>query len=482
MSIQERRTDLRLLDYRPRYHIAPPFGSANDVQAVWRDGTYHVFYGYDRRFPPTFGRKCWGHVASRDLVQWQQLPYCMDPTPGSCDADGCWTGCLVDNDGVPTAFYTGVKPQVQCMATSRDMIHWDKHPANPVIPGPPEALERLPGFTNFRDPCVWREKDAWFMALGSGIPGKGSAVLLYRSTTLTEWEYMHPLFVGPTYDTDMYECPDFFALGDRHVLLVSSRVDGVGRTLYFVGRYRDHRFEPELEGSCDYGPNFYAAKTLQDGKGRRILWGWSSEAWSRDMACLAGWAGAYTVPRVLSLDRDGDLRFLPAPELDAACDRAAALGRRALAAGETWYPEGAGGRELDIEMSLDLNGAEKVDVLVLATPPDSQPEECTRITYDAGTAALCLDRSASSEFRDDNVSKGMHSGPLNLGPGEPLRLRVLVDRSMVEVFGNDRCCLTGRVYPMLRAADRVAFGAEGGGARIESAAIRKVGEHAGVKA
>src|SRR5208282_989315 len=113
----------------------------------------------------------------------------------------------------------------QCLATSQDqeLRSWQKLDT-PVIAGPPPGLE----VAGFRDPCLWREGDLWYLGLGSGFFKQGGAVLLYRSSDLRAWEYLHPLCNGawngkatpdPVDSGEMWECPDFFALCDKHVLL-----------------------------------------------------------------------------------------------------------------------------------------------------------------------------------------------------------------------------------------------------------------------
>jgi beta-fructofuranosidase len=50
--------------------------------------------------------------------------------------------------------------------------------------------------------------------------------------------------------------------------------------------------------------------------------------------------------------------------------------------------------------------------------------------------------------------------------GEPLRLHVFLDRSVIEVFANERACLTSRVYPTRADSNGLALVAEGGAARV----------------
>jgi hypothetical protein len=256
--------------HRPSYHFLPPRNWMNDPNGlIYWGGEYHLFYQHNPN-GPFWGTMHWGHAVSPDLVRWRHLPIALAPTPGGPDKDGCFSGSAVDNDGVPALVYTGVSPEVQCVATSDDgMITWQKHPGNPVIAAPPEGLD----VTGFRDPFVWRENEEWRMVVGSGLRGVGGAALLYRSPDLIRWEYLQPLCTGDIRETgEMWECPNFFPLGDRHVLIVSPVP--LRKALYFVGRYDGARFTPERHGVLDAGGHYYASLSLVDAAGRRVIFGW----------------------------------------------------------------------------------------------------------------------------------------------------------------------------------------------------------------
>src|SRR5689334_3008427 len=143
---------------RPGYHFLPPANWMNDPNGLihWR-GVYHLFYQYNPN-GPFWGTIHWGHAVSTDLVHWEHLPIALSPTVESSDEDGCWSGCAVDDDGVPTLIYSGHRAGAQraCLATSSDgLLTWQKHPGNPVIVEPPAGLHLV----EFRDHCVWREDD-----------------------------------------------------------------------------------------------------------------------------------------------------------------------------------------------------------------------------------------------------------------------------------------------------------------------------------
>jgi beta-fructofuranosidase len=421
--------------HRPQYHFLPPANWMNDPNGLiqWQ-GAYHLFYQHNPN-GAFWGSMHWGHAVSRDLVHWTHLPIALAPTLGGPDKDGCFSGCAVNNHGMPTFIYTGVNPQVQCIATSTDDLRtWQKYAGNPVIAAPPAGM--LPN--DFRDPFVWQEGDTWYAVIGSGIPDVGGAILLYRSRDLLHWEYMHPLYVGDKSQTGhMWECPNFFPLGDKHVLIISPVP--LGKALYFVGTYKDYRFSPETEGVVDWGGHYYAPQTMLDDQGRRIIFGWLWEGRSNEAQRASGWAGVQSLPRILTLRPDGLLNAEPAPELQAL------RGKH-----QHWTNLDVTQNILDIDRGdcLEISAEVELDAmskfgLVIRRSPDGA--EQTPIVYDRATQSLSIDRDLSS--LDPEVKRGVHTCPLELAPGENLALHIYLDRSVVEIYANGRACLTNRIYP-----------------------------------
>ena len=439
--------------FRPLVHFVAPSGWLNDPNGLicWQ-GAYHLFYQHNP-FHAGDGRKHWGHAVSPDLVHWEDLPVALTPgvgepdpniyqpgqverpadftilpgqlTPDEIDSEGAWSGCAVDDHGTPTLVYTARPglPEWVCLATSQDgLLTWRKDPANPVLTEPPPGL----AVSGFRDPYVWQEGEGWAMALGSG-DSQGPRILLYRSPDLRRWSYAGPLFEGSVsrYGV-MWECPNFISLGQKHALLTAGGILAIAR--YYVGNYDGTRLLAEKEGLVDYGADFYAPQVFSGTGDRRILMGWAWESRSEQVQLEAGWAGVLTLPRQLFLGPDGELASRPAPEVDA-------LRGRAL--------ETPAGSCQDIEVEFEP-GAGEVGLCVLAGP-DGREE--TRIGYRPGPEGgrVFIDRTRSSLFAD--AARSHSEGPLHLAPGERVRLRILIDRSILEVCANERVCLTTRVYP-----------------------------------
>ncbi|MBI5957667.1 MAG: glycoside hydrolase family 32 protein, partial [Chloroflexi bacterium] len=311
-----RRPQFKQDRHRPLYHFLPPAHWMNDPNGLiqWQ-GEVHLFYQHNPH-GPLWGTIHWGHAVSRDLVHWQDLPLALAPSPGGPDKDGCWSGCAIEHEGQCVLFYTGDFPQVQCMATSDDMITWHKYTQNPVIAAPPPVLDVVGTPWDLRDPWVWREGNFWNMMLGSGLKDQGGAVLLYQSTDLIHWTFVQPILTGRLApDGAVWECPNLFSLNERDVLLISEQPES-RHTYYLVGDYVDHQFIPSVQGKTDYGPYFYAALTLLDDRQHRLMWGWLKEGRTLDAQRNSGWSGVMSLPRVLTVRSDGRLGMAPAPELE----------------------------------------------------------------------------------------------------------------------------------------------------------------------
>jgi beta-fructofuranosidase len=326
---------------RPQYHLLPAKNWMNDPNGpiFWR-GKYHMFFQYNPN-SAVWGDMHWNHAVSDDMIHWRHLPIALAPTPDGDDADGCFTGSAVNDNGTATIIYTGVKSvaadratlrdghhnfrETQLLATSKDpnLLTWEKLP-KPVIEPPQDK-----NLTGFRDPFLFKVPTAatsesnagpWYCGVASGQFKKGGRVLLYESKNLRDWKYLHPLAEGqwsgrehtdPVGSGEMWECPDFFPLDKKWVLLYST----AGGVFWEVGDLdlKELVFHSQTRGILDHGA-YYAQKTQLDAKGNRILWGWITEKRPDPELLAAGWASCMSLPRILSISADNTLEMQIAPE------------------------------------------------------------------------------------------------------------------------------------------------------------------------
>lgn len=472
-SMAESQVQVRLAEdvLRPQFHLLPAANWMNDPNGpIYYRGQYHVFYQYNPH-AAVWGDMHWAHSVSQDMVHWRHLPVALAPTPGGPDADGCFSGSIVVDNGVPTMMYTGVASAPAADSTLRDGTHnfretqllatsadpmlrtWTKRP-EPVIATPPKGLD----VTGFRDPAPWHDGgrdgghdgDWWYVAIGSGIRKQGGAVLLYRSRDMRAWEYLHPLATGawdgrttgangkpldPVDTGEMWECPDFFAIGDKHVLLYSTQ-----RKVYWtVGDYdaKEMRFHAQERGLLDMGA-YYAPKSMLDGAGNRILWGWVPETRPEAEFSRAGWAGCMSLPRVLTVnganqlemqvargvkDLRGAVRTMPKrpKETSASTDSAVAL------------PTSNGSPACEVHCSF----APGSKAGSLALGPAAAPYVSVR--YEPAAGDLKFDPQPGDSGR---------TVPLKLAAGQAVDVELYMDASVVEVFVNKRFAFTKRVYTL----------------------------------
>lgn len=426
----------------------------NDPNApiYWR-GKYHMFYQHNPH-APVWGPMHWGHAVSPDMVHWRHLPIAMSPTPHGPDAEGVWSGCAVDDNGEPTVIYTGVKPEAQCLAISHDSLQTLRKRRQPVLSTPPEGMK----VTGFRDPCVWKDGPNWYMVVGSGEAGVGGMVLLYTSTDLVSWTYLNRLFQGkydpgitgkgPVASGEMWECPSFFPLGDKYVLFVSTR----GSTPYWIGSYKDFKFQPESEGRLDWGA-YYAPVTQLDDHGHRILWGWIQERRSTQAQKAAGWSGVLSLPRVLTLV-EGKLDMRPATQLRSLRQQRQQFVSMFIPDERPAPIPGLEGDALELIIDIEPGDADEYGLRVLASPDLT---ESTVIAHNRREQRLTVGPPRSS-----------NNGNLMLNAGEVLHLRIFIDCSVIEVFANGKMCLTERAYTSRPDCTRVALYARGGTAKARS--------------
>ncbi len=437
---------------RMRYHLMAPAYWINDPCGLIQfQGDYHVFYQHNP-YGPLWGMMHWGHARSKDLIHWEHLPIALAPSE-DYDSDpqgGIFTGSAVVDQGTLKVFYCGSTGegentrQVQCLAVSSDGIHFEKYCQNPVISVPPPE-----GSKDFRDPNVWKHGDHWYMVVGSGKDGKGKA-LLYRSDDLEDWDYIGVMAQSDGTLGTMWECPDFFPLGEKYVLIFSPMGLGKVKGLYLVGDFDDvtGKFTWQTKGEIDYGCDYYAPQTMEDDKHRRIMFGWLNSwgwmPWFKGFGPTVAdnWCGAISLPRVLRLDEENHLCCEPALETKKLRGEQFCWKDVVVDPENRLMDHKADGVCLEIILLFDLQKTTARE-FGLVLRGNEETDQKTVIRYFPKTEELVFDRSASDPYSEGESR--CHCPPEKDGK---LFLQVFSDTSCVEIYANHgRFCMSNNIYP-----------------------------------
>ena len=301
-------------NHKPVFHITGEKGWINDPNGVVKfKGQYHVFYQH-HPYSNVWGPMHWGHVVSDDLIHWTYLPFAL--TPGDeFDRDGCFSGSsLVVGDTLYIA-YTGFinneengKPednrQIQCLASSKDGIHFVKHGA--IITEKELPKEYLP--CDFRDPKLTYKNGEYLLFAAAKKRSGGGSIVLFKSKDLMKWEFVSDVLTHNS-EGEMIECVDYHE--DLGLLIYSEQNFPVDNDFclnihscdYEIGELNNegkfiNKYPKQL---LDYGFDFYAPQVMND---CHYLVAWM-DMWERNNPSEKyGFAGMLTIPRKVTIKGD----------------------------------------------------------------------------------------------------------------------------------------------------------------------------------
>jgi beta-fructofuranosidase len=375
-------------------------------------------------------------------------------------------------DGRHLLMYTGVRNirrrngmiesfQTQCLAIG-DGVDYEKVDTNPVIDG--SMLPEGGSTQDFRDPKIWREGDTYYAVIGNRSPDGSGNILLYQSKDARNWEYVNILSACHNQYGRMWECPDFFQLDGKDVLLVSPQeMAAIGLEFHpgnanvcLIGSFdrRAHHLNRENVQAIDYGLDFYAPQTLLTADGRRVMIGWMQN-WETS-SCKPQelrFMGQMTLPRELSI-RNRRLYQNPVRELEKY--RGVKIDYyNVLINGETSL-RGISGRSLDMTVTVRPgNESSMYKWFRLYVARDG--EHFTMIRFRPDTSTIKVDRTHSG-FPHDIVN--IREFPACVHNGE-LKLRVIMDRYSLELFVNDGESAASFVLYTPPEASAISFTSEG---------------------
>lgn len=458
---------------KPEFHLSARVGWMNDPNGFsFYKGEYHLFYQY-HPFDSHWGPMHWGHAVSKNLLHWTYLPIALAPDT-TYDEVGCFSGSAIElPNGKHLLMYTGVSKelqpdgktcdvQTQCIAIG-DGKDYEKYSKNPVLDK--NTLPLNSSKYDFRDPKIWQVSDASYRCVvGNCTKEKDGQLLLYSSQDGINWEYKKILIQNKKRFGEMWECPDFFALDGKQVLIVSPQNmlpcgfeyhSGNG-TVCLIGDYDEKKeiFIEEQNQAVDYGIDFYAPQTVLTPDGRRIMIGWlqnwdTSNFHSPEQA----WFGQMSLPRELSII-NGRLIQRPIKELENI--RKNEVRYKNINFKDIITLDKINGRKLDLELSIrpeDKTNIYNKFIINLAQNDIYQ----TSISFRPHESIVELDRKFSGTKKDTVHQRCIL---VNSKDGH-LKLRIILDIFSVEVFVNDgEHVLSATIYTD-KKADGISFFADG---------------------
>jgi fructan beta-fructosidase len=445
--------------FRPVYHHTPAYGWMNDPNGMfYKDGVYHLYYQYNP-YGSVWGNMTWGHSTSRDLVHWT-----YEGTPIVPDAWGAiFSGsCVVDHEntagfgkGAVVAFYTSAKStpwgdvQSQSMAYSLDNGKtFTKYEGNPIL----TSSER-----DFRDPKVfwYAPGKHWVMMLAVG-----QHMEIYSSVNLKDWKKESEFGAMQGAHGGVWECPDLVEIpveGTRQkkwVLICNLNPGGPfggSAAQYFVGSFDGKTFvneSPTLTKWMDWGKDNYATVTWNNAPdGRCVALGWMSNWQYANNVPTRQYRSANTIARDLTLYRVGEelyLKSTPSPEVKKA--RGEKVSKPSFnVAGEyevaSLLDDNKGAYE--VELVIQNQGASKIAFCLL-----NEKGEKVSMYYDLARRQFVMDRSESGTVDFSKDFPAVTVAPADTD--KELTLRLFVDRSSIEAFGEDgKFVMTNLVFPSL---------------------------------
>ncbi len=210
------------------------------------------------------------HASSEDGLAWRMLPNALATgNPGACDDDEIWSVSVAERDGRYAMLYTALARaedglvQRTALATSDDLLAWQKVPGNPVA----EADERwyavgphAAGRVSWRDPKPVRIGDTYYAPLcaheRAGPLLRRGCVGLLSSPDLIAWEARPPLF-APRRSWDL-ECPQVFTVEDAWYLTASVSEDRTQR--YWIAPDFTGPYTVPADGGALAPTGYYAGR------------------------------------------------------------------------------------------------------------------------------------------------------------------------------------------------------------------------------
>lgn len=469
--------------FRPVYHHTPVYGWMNDPNGMfYKDGVYHLYFQYNP-YGSVWGNMHWGHSTSTDLMHWKFEGCAIVPDAWGAIFSG---SCVVDHENTAgfgkeavVAFYTSAKStpwgdiQMQSMAYSLDNGKtFTKYEGNPIL----TSSEK-----DFRDPKVfwYAPGKHWVMILAVG-----QHMEIYSSVNLKEWKKESEFGAMQGAHGGVWECPDLVEIpveGTREkkwVLICNLNPGGPfggSAAQYFVGSFDGKKFvneSPTQTKWMDWGKDNYATVTWNNAPdGRCIALGWMSNWQYANNVPTRQYRSANTLARDLTLYREGQelyLKSTPSSEVKKARGKKVSIPSFKVSEKHEMvnlFEEKQGAYE--VEIVIQNAGASKIAFSLL-----NDKGEKVSMYYDLNRKQFVMDRSESGKVVFSKDFPAVTVAPVNVD--KELTLRLFVDRSSIEAFGEDgKFVMTNLVFPS-QPYVKMCFEADKNGYAVKSLNVYKL--------
>ncbi len=451
-------------DIRPLFHLTGTVGWINDPNGFSRFGDkYHLFYQY-HPYNNHWGPMHWGHSTSDDLIKWEYLPCALAPDE-EYDKDGCFSGSAIElDDGKLLLMYTSVLRREDSDGEIRDYqqqsvaigdgVNFEKVSSNPVI-----STNMIPSDGDrhdFRDPKIIKQDDTYYCFTINRHPDGSGQILVYESKDAISWKFTKVLDKSDNQVGRIWECPDYFELDGKKILIVSPQeTEGKGDNIFpgfnnffLVGEGKELLdFNRQVVQPIDLGTDFYAAQTIETVDGRRVMiaWmqNWETVNYGND---IHEYYSTMTLPRELKI-KGNHVYQLPVKEIEKY--RINEVTYNCIHVQEEQSLDEVSGRTIDLSLKLKKLKSDYCFTMKLAK--DDVHE--TLIKVDSKRGTIKLDRT-NSGVRNSSLSEREFSVDFI---NDEINLRIIVDRFTLEVFINDGKQAASMKIDTDIAADKITF-------------------------
>ncbi|MBM7839255.1 beta-fructofuranosidase [Alkalihalobacillus xiaoxiensis] len=453
--------------WRQGFHIQPPYGLLNDPNGfTWFNGRFYLFYQWFP-FGPVHGLKNWYQTSSAQLTNWESDGIALKPEYDH-ESHGIFSGSgLVYGDKL-YLFYTANHRNDEWERKSSQCVAIMETDGTITKVKKPIIAKQPPGYTeHFRDPKVWQAGNRFYMVIGAQRDDMSGCILFYDSENLFDWKLIGELQTNEDQFGFMWECPDYFELDGRGILLFSPQgLQSQGESyqnLYQAGTFVGDRLDLK-SGKLTHAPfqeidagfDFYAPQTTAAPDGRRLLIGWMGLPEIAYPTDQEGWAHCMTIPRELFL-QNGSLCQRPARELKEL--RGPAVTEKHQVSSTHTLLSSFSAKRYELAATITLSSAKKAGLALCVGE-----QEQTLLYMDRMLNRVVLDRTNSG------VSFAEEYGTTRSVPysKDHIKLQIFVDSSSIEVFvNNGEATFTARIFPQ-EGSTGISFFSEDGSSSIKA--------------